>query len=803
MPEYNVAFRLTADSSGVVGGFQLTRDQLDKMMADLRRRNEDSERQTVAGHSRMLQSVRAFGNGAKQVYDNLRASLFSLQGALAGIGIGLAVKQIADATFAVERMRGQFRAAIGDAQAARRELALVDQVTEALGLNLKDSGAAYAELLQNVRDTPLAGQGARNIFIGVAEAIRAAHGDATQLAGALDIIGAMITKQILDARDLRQLDRAIPGTMGMAAGALGTDDAGLRRMLEDGQVLANNLLPKLAREFDKAFRQDAAAAAHSAESEFVRFDNQVLKLKTTIGESGLLDGLTSAVKELSATFKDADFQHGVREFSSKIGSLIRFVADHPREFAVLAGVVQGARLGVPGAVIGGVGALALTHDGSPEAELARKQGRLNELAARPDAGTPAIQRLIEQTFNEIDTLRQEVEARRANGPGALPETTVVPAAIDRFNGFDDGYDVNQVAPATPEATRKIEELQRQLRLQGQLRGLAGRSPSAAIGAQAAFDAAQTIAETKTNNPEQIARIKELTEQQARSNYELQLATKLYAELRGPQLEFADRLKVINQEYEAGRITAAERARAERDATIDMLDSQKDWQSGVERALLKVQRDFSDTASMSERLVTDAFQSMEDAAVQFARTGKISMDSLTQTILEDLLRIQVRKAAVGIGSGLDSIFKDMFGGGNTPSSVDDQADLNPGVGAEVQHTGGIVGFGRDRRSVAASLFHGAPRFHKGGILPGEVPAILRRGEGVFTPEQMAAMGGDRVSVTVINNSGKEAQVTERRSNGMREIEVMVGDLVTKDIRSGGPISKAIQETTGAGRVLAKR
>jgi hypothetical protein len=41
------------------------------------------------------------------------------------------------------------------------------------------------------------------------------------------------------------------------------------------------------------------------------------------------------------------------------------------------------------------------------------------------------------------------------------------------------------------------------------------------------------------------------------------------------------------------------------------------------------------------------------------------------------------------------------------------------------------------------------FHKGGVVPGprsrEVPAVLTGGEGVFTPEQMAALGGGRIMV----------------------------------------------------------
>lgn len=54
-------------------------------------------------------------------------------------------------------------------------------------------------------------------------------------------------------------------------------------------------------------------------------------------------------------------------------------------------------------------------------------------------------------------------------------------------------------------------------------------------------------------------------------------------------------------------------------------------------------------------------------------------------------------------------------------------------AGVNHTGGMAGSG-PRRSVPASLFANAPRYHSGGVVglkPDEVPAILQTGEEVLT------------------------------------------------------------------------
>lgn len=75
--------------------------------------------------------------------------------------------------------------------------------------------------------------------------------------------------------------------------------------------------------------------------------------------------------------------------------------------------------------------------------------------------------------------------------------------------------------------------------------------------------------------------------------------------------------------------------------------------------------------------------------------------------------------------------------------------NSAKGAYGFHSGGIVGSGEHSftRMVDPMYFATAPRFHTGGIAGNEVPTIISRGEGVFTPGQMAAMGRGGGNVTL--------------------------------------------------------
>jgi hypothetical protein len=62
------------------------------------------------------------------------------------------------------------------------------------------------------------------------------------------------------------------------------------------------------------------------------------------------------------------------------------------------------------------------------------------------------------------------------------------------------------------------------------------------------------------------------------------------------------------------------------------------------------------------------------------------------------------------------------------------------------------------------------------------------------------GGSQVSVTVINNTGQETSTTERDGpNGDREIEVLVGKAISKNIARGGDVDQAIRNSYGINRM----
>ncbi|WP_236202469.1 phage tail tape measure protein [Pseudomonas carnis] len=88
-------------------------------------------------------------------------------------------------------------------------------------------------------------------------------------------------------------------------------------------------------------------------------------------------------------------------------------------------------------------------------------------------------------------------------------------------------------------------------------------------------------------------------------------------------------------------------------------AQADWSNGARSAFQNYAEQAADVAGQSKSLFINAFSNMEDGIIQFVKTGKLSFKDLADSIIADLIRIQVQQAAVGI---FGTIFSGMAAGG---------------------------------------------------------------------------------------------------------------------------------------------
>lgn len=265
----------------------------------------------------------------------------------------------------------------------------------------------------------------------------------------------------------------------------------------------------------------------------------------------------------------------------------------------------------------------------------------------------------------------------------------------------------------------------------------------------------------------------------------------------PLRVLAREIEDVNRLRDAGLLTADQASAAEvdlakkfakqRESMLDLKNTGKDAFSGITDAI----ENFGNKAA--------------DTFADFATGGKASFSDLINSMLKDILRLQAKQMfdpiTKGAGDWLTGLLKGAFGGGGQ-GSVQGNANYIWDL-----HSGGIAGAGegsgQHMRSLA--MFAGAPKYHGGGLAGDEVPAVLKRGEGVFTPGQMAALGGGagtRITVNLIENGSKAGQVQQRNEGGVNMLDIFVDRIkssVASDIADGrGAVPAALQTSYGLNR-----
>jgi lambda family phage tail tape measure protein len=116
---------------------------------------------------------------------------------------------------------------------------------------------------------------------------------------------------------------------------------------------------------------------------------------------------------------------------------------------------------------------------------------------------------------------------------------------------------------------------------------------------------------------------------------------------------------------------------------------RSFATGWKRAFNEYYDAATNASSRAESLFRNATQGMEDAIVNFAKTGKFEFKSFVASILEDLLRSQIKEVIASIFGGIGGM-KTGGGGGGGGGGSNFLGDLMGGIGSLFGGSGGSGG-----------------------------------------------------------------------------------------------------------------
>ena len=235
--------------------------------------------------------------------------------------------------------------------------------------------------------------------------------------------------------------------------------------------------------------------------------------------------------------------------------------------------------------------------------------------------------------------------------------------------------------------------------------------------------------------------------------------------------------------------------------------QRSFEYGAKSALRTYIDDATNAAKRAQQVMANAFKGMETTLTQFVMTGKLDFKSLADSIISDLVRIQIQRSITlplanvmnGAMAGLDlgSMWGSLF-----PSA---QGNVFEGPSLSAYRNTVV-----DRPTLfpfaQGAGFASVPRIGLMGEKPGSpgeaIMPLTRMRDGDLGVKVHG--GGSTVIVNVIEAAGKGGQQQQRTdSNGNQVIDVWVEQITAKvwgDVaRGAGPGPGVLANTYGLNRV----
>ena len=767
----------------------------------------------------VARSVRRFG-------DNFTSFATLGFGTGTALGIYEVGKASIEAQIQMERLDKSFTAIYNSSSAARQQLEFVRQTSMELGQEFYSSAEAAKTFFAAGQGTSLSGQ-LNQIYTGFSKAGAALALSSDDMQGIFLALGQSMSKGKVQAEELRgQIGERLPGAFQIAARAMGVSTAELDKMMADGKLLTDDLLPKMAQALEDRYGKAAESAADTVQAAINRMSTAWTEFK-----AGLLDSgpAVFTIKFVTEVLEGKNAAEAARKRKEQLDSELERI---------------GAQKSVVGqTIIGGIGAApevqpVMGYTDAQRQALARQKA-MDDAANRQleqslqkqeqtlTKGREAITKALKET---TASRRAALEEEKADALKAIDEMVVVyrkqGADVESLlkerervvKAYDDKIAaVNKEAAGPKSAGQKLQEkIQRQVagfaedtrQLLAQVESLR-QSMDAAGGNLDSVEMTQAKAEAglakqmASNSWQAVAKADPLAYERRvaleREKIQLESRQKI-AEIEKDFLD--DARETLNGGYEQERAALDAKYELYKKHVTDksLVDQwyeqerrkiDKGGFAGIQRAADDMLESSTDWAEQMGGLYTSTMDGLIDSTMRWVNGSKNAFADVANSFANMLLKMALQASLTGIGQsilgGLGGMFGGTYSGGQVATMESNGMRFSGGNsgwlnGVHGHHRGGIVGISAPSftRSLPAAAFYGAPRFHTGGGLfgPGEYPAVLLRGERVLNRDETAAYhagmsaGGGRVLVNnKVYNYSSAVVEQEQRPNGSGGIDVV--------------------------------
>jgi tape measure domain-containing protein len=280
---------------------------------------------------RGLERYRSRATAVGSQIQSVMASMFSIY-AVAAFG-----RAQFDLVKKLDSTNKALQAVAGSSEEYNRSKLMLSDTTEKYGANLLDLTAQYTKFRAATKSSKLATSEIDAIFQKVTKSAGVLGLSAEQTEGAFKALEQMFSKGTIQAEEIRgQLSERLPGAFNILAESMGITTAELGKLLKEGKVLADDVLPKFADQLliaygaDKVERVETLVAAQNRlKNSWVEFVESIESGEGRISKAliGIFDGLAKIVKYVDKGEFWKDFESSSKDALGAAEKLFKNIRD--------------------------------------------------------------------------------------------------------------------------------------------------------------------------------------------------------------------------------------------------------------------------------------------------------------------------------------------------------------------------------------------------------------------------------------------------------------------------------------------
>lgn len=257
--------------------------------------------------------LKGMGGVGSQITSSINRNFKELKNSIAQFALGYvgfqAIFTGVQKTFSDTIALDSFDAALKNISGSAQELAVNQQflleLTDRLGIEYIGAANAFKNFYAASTQAGISAEETRRIFASATAATANLKLSQEDTNGVLLAFSQIASKGKVQAEELRgQIGERVPGAFSIAARAIGVTQQELNKMLEQGQVIASDFLPKFATELQKTFGGDTTKNVEGLQASINRLKNEFTKLldENQAGLTAFFTFLVNSVKILVQIF---------------------------------------------------------------------------------------------------------------------------------------------------------------------------------------------------------------------------------------------------------------------------------------------------------------------------------------------------------------------------------------------------------------------------------------------------------------------------------------------------------------------